>query len=99
MWRKREGSMMLSLGGGRKGGRKIFPPGFPVGANGVEGAAEGWLVGRRRGQGGGTEGADMYMRDDPLYLTSQTPVRTQPAMQIYCKSSMLIGKFIFLLIT
>lgn len=32
-WRKREGSMMLSLGRQRKGGRTVFffPPGFPVG--------------------------------------------------------------------
>lgn len=31
--RRREGSMMLSLGGRRKGGRTIFHPDFPVGVN------------------------------------------------------------------
>lgn len=29
--KEREGSMMLSLGGQRKGGRAVFQPGFPVG--------------------------------------------------------------------
>lgn len=50
-----------------------------------EKAAEGWLVGRRIGKGGGAQGADTYMRDDPPLLTSHRQIQTQPALQMHWK--------------